>query len=90
MDLYSIGGIDFTDIAEKIQTLNAEVSSLERKILRIRESDPGKTEEELQEIIYSLEDYIKENDQERIRIVVETLVKRIEIKDKTVTIYWSF
>lgn len=90
MDLYSIGGIDFTDIAEKIQTLNAEVSSLERKILRIRESDPGKTEEELQEIIYSLEDYIKENDQERIRIVVETLVKRIEIKDKTVKIYWSF
>lgn len=90
MDLYSIGGIDFGDVAEKIRTLNDEVSSLERKTLKIRETDPAKSEEEIKEIVYSLEDYIKENDQERIRIVVESLVKKIIIINKTVEIYWSF
>lgn len=91
MDLYTIGGIDFSIVADKIQLLTREVNTLTREIDQIREETSGVSEEEIKERLYTLDEILEEGDIEKTRNVVMALIDRIEIGEhKTVTIKWSF
>lgn len=91
MDLYTVSGIDFSVVADKIQVLSREVDTLTREIDQIREEISGVSEEEIKEKLYTLDTILDSEDIEVIRNLVMTLVEKVEIgENKTVTIKWSF
>lgn len=90
MDLYALDGIDFVEVSRKIEKFTVEVNSLKKDINRLRETEPGKTDEEIKRMAYSLETYLNEKDREKIRAVISALIEKIVIGPDVVSVHWSF
>lgn len=91
MDLYAIGGMDIEAVKEKIDALNTESESLLTEISDLKSKKVGAiTDEEILDRVDRLENYIDEEDVERSRKIVTSLIDRIDLKDDIVTITWSF
>lgn len=91
MDLYTIGGIDLSQVKEKIEILSGENDTLTREIEKIKEKGSDVlSDDEIIEKASTLENYLDDEDTERARLIVTTLVKRIELNGDTIKIFWSF
>lgn len=91
MDLYSIGGVDLSQVKDKIENIGRESESLKRQIQDLkREQTESMTDEEIRECIDTLDLYIDNEDVERTRKIVTTLIKKIELSEDNIRIYWTF
>ena len=91
MDLYSIGGVDMAQVKDKIENIGRESESLKRQIQDLKqEQTESMTDEEIRECIDTLDLYIDNEDVERTRKIVTTLIKKIELSEDNIRIYWTF
>lgn len=91
MDLYSIGGVDLTQVKDKIENISRESESLKRQIQDLKqEQTESMTDEEIRERINTLDLYIDNEDVERTRKIVTTLIKKIDLSEDNIRIYWTF
>ena len=82
MDLYSIDGIPFNVLEEKIHSLNDQKTKLESRPVKLSHS-------ETIEIAESFDDVLDSGDIEKIRSTIGLLIDRIELGED-ITIYWNF
>lgn len=90
MDLYAVGGIDLTQIKAKIEDITLETDTLTAQIEKLKKDAGTKTDDEVKELVYSLDQFIEKDDVEKTHTVVAALINRIECNGDEITIYWSF
>lgn len=90
MDLYALEQIDFSAVGAKIEELTKEADSLRREVAALRDAPAGMSAEDVEALSRSLEAYLDDGDQEKIRAVVSALVEKIVIGPEAVQVFWSF
>lgn len=91
MDLYAIGGIEISQVKAKVDEISLETETLREEVDRIKkEITGGKSDEEIKDLVYKLDQYIEEADVEKTHAIVASLIRRIECNGKEITIFWSF
>lgn len=90
MDLYALEQIDFSAVRGKIEGLTKEADSLRRQVAALRDVPAGMSAEDVEALSRSLEAYLDDGDQEKIRAVVSALVEKIVIGPEAVQVFWSF
>ena len=91
MDLYSLGNMPLDVINQKVTTLNATKTALEKELETLNvpdNDDEGMTNEQIQ----TLADLINNKDLtiEEKRQIVQSLIYYIEIDNEDVIIHWKF
>lgn len=89
MDLYGIGQFTMDELNEKIVPINAQIEKLKIELngLNIKHS---MSEKEVIEIVSNFEDIIKRGKIEEIRLMIASLIDRIEINEDNINIFWRF
>lgn len=90
MDLYSIGGMDFNIVQDKITPLISEKERLQITLRNLEVSDNKISKEEAVEIASSLCDIIDSSDTDEIQFLIRELIEKIVIDNEDVHIYWKF
>lgn len=90
MDLYSLGNLSLDAIKDKIDPIANQKSALEKEVQALTRSGSELSEEETIEIVSSFEDVLERGDFDEIRLLIESLIEKIEIDNDDVTIYWKF
>ena len=90
MDLYSLGNLSLDAIKDKIDPIANQKSALEKEVKSLMRSGAELSEEDTIEIVNSFEDVLERGDFDEIRLLIESLIEKIEIDNDDVTIYWKF
>ena len=90
MDLYSLGMLPIEEISAKIQPLNEQRNALERELESVSNEVPIMTEEEVADVVSSFNDVLSRGNIDEVRLVLETLIDRIELDNDDVYIHWKF
>ena len=90
MDLYSIGGMDFNIVQDKITPLVAEKEGLQISLRNLEVKENKLSKEEAVEIASSLFDVIDGSGTDEIQFLIRELIEKIVIDDEKVHIYWRF
>ena len=90
MDLYSIGGMDFNIVQDKITPLVAEKENLQISLRNLEVKDDKMSKEEAVEIASSLFDVIDGSGTDEMQFLIRELIEKIVIDDEDVHIYWKF
>ena len=90
MDLYGIGKFTIDQVSAKVDPLNDQKKLLEKELESLTATDGDMSEEEVVEIVTSFDDIIKRGDINEIRLMLESLIFKIELDEDDVYIYWKF
>ena len=90
MDLYSIGGMDFNVVQDKITPLVSEKENLQITLRNLEVKDNKISKEEAVEIASSLCEIVDEGSTDEIQFLIRELIEKIVIDDEKVHIYWKF
>lgn len=90
MSLYGIGKFTVEQISKMVDPLNGQRDALSRELERIN-SDSGKiTVEEAVELAETFVEVLERGNFDEIRMVLESLIDRIELDGDTADIHWKF
>lgn len=89
MDLYGVGQYTMDELNEKVQPLNEKREKLEKELKGLS-ANKNMTEKEVIEIVSNFEDIINHGTFEEIRIMIASLIEKIEINGDNVNIFWRF
>ncbi|MCD8382753.1 MAG: recombinase family protein [Clostridiales bacterium] len=88
-DLYMLEEMDFSDLKDRIDDLTTEIKSNRREIARLKENvHVVLPDEEILSLVDMLDQ--ESGDLEKMKIIVDKLIKRIDIDTETITIHWNF
>ena len=90
MDLYGLGMIPIEQVSSKINPLNEKRNALERELESISNEEPIMTEEEVADVVCNFNDVLSRGDLNEVRMVLETLIDKIELDNEDVYIHWKF
>lgn len=90
MDLYGVGEFTMEEVQEKVKPINEQKKKLEIELANISSNESAITEEEAIKIIESFEDVMDDGNFEQIRMLVNSLIERIEIDNEDIDIFWKF
>lgn len=87
MDLYGSGLFDIDELENKIRPLNDKKARLTTELEKLNaEPDVRKTAA----LIETFSDVLENGDPEQVRLLVRSLIRKIEIDGEDVTIFWNF
>ena len=89
-ELFSEELYTFDELQEKVKPLNEQKKALETELESLTNQETEITESEAIELVTSFSDIIKRGNYEEIRLTVESLIKKIEIDEDNIRIYWKF
>lgn len=90
MDLYSIGGIDFDTVQDKMKPLISEKDGLTAEIKNLENIREKMSKEDAVEIAVNLCEVIDEGDIDEIKFLIRELIEKIVIDDEVIHIHWKF
>lgn len=90
MDLYSIGGVDFNTVQDKITPLVAEKERLQITLRNLEVKDNKISKDDAVEIASSLCEVIDDGSTDETQFLIRELIEKIVIDDEKVHIYWKF
>ena len=90
MDLYSIGGMDFNAVQDKITPLVSEKEKLQITLRNLEVNENKISKEEAVEIASSLCDILDEGSTDEMQFLIRELIDKIVIDNDEVHIYWKF
>ena len=91
IELYSINGISYDALQEKINELNTKKLLLsEEKTKILKENQNALSREEAIKLLGSFESVLNTGTFEEIRAIIRALIEKIELDGDDVTIYWKF
>lgn len=90
MDLYGIGKFTIEQVSQKIDPLNEKRSALEKELEKLNAERGAISEEKVIEIVNSFEDILERGNFDEIRLVIESLIYKIELDNDDVYIHWKF
>jgi site-specific DNA recombinase len=92
MDLYSIKRLTLSEVDAKIEPLAERRAKLEEQLDSLTEDydENNLSDSEVIRLVNSFGDILDNGTLEEARFVISTLIKKIEIDDEDITIYWNF
>lgn len=92
MDLYQLDSIPFDTVASRLNTLNTERTAIEYEIVDLKEKtkDTNINVNETKKLLKNAKSIIDGDDMDKKRMLIHSLIDRIEFYDDTIKIYWSF
>ena len=90
LDLYGIGRFTIEQVSSKVDSLNAQKNDLEKEINNLSSNVEILSEEETRKIVNSFDAILQDGDFDAIRLVIETLIRHIELDNDDVYIHWKF
>lgn len=90
LDLYGTGMFTIEQVSNKVEPLNSQKQALERELNSLSEEEGILSEEETIEIAKSFSTILENGNFEEIRLVIETLIRYIELDNDDVHIHWNF
>lgn len=90
MDFYAIEEYTMEEVQAKTKPLNEKKRKLEQELKSLTDGQSTITEQEAIQIVESWEDVMNEGDFDQIRILINSLIERIEIDNEDVDIFWKF
>lgn len=91
MDLYSVGQMPLDILQERIRQLNDQKARLEAEADEIKKRSESKPSlDHVREALSSFSDILDRGDFEEIRSAIGALIRKIEIDNDDITIYWTF
>lgn len=92
MDMYQLGSIPLEKIAERIGALNDERNSLENELYSLKDVDENKKTSlaETRDILKTADTILAGDDMDAKRMLVHSLIDRIELYDDKIKIQWAF
>ena len=89
MDLYGLGKFTIDQVSAKIDPLNEKRSHLENELNELAINNTM-TEEETIEIVKTFEEALERADLDQCRLLIQSLISRIELDGEDVYIHWRF
>ena len=90
MDLYSLGTIGYDAISERTNTLHMKRAKLEREVSEIEAMAAGKPDpEEVLTMVKAVDGILEEGNLTKIRTLIQTLIRKIEIDGEDITVHWN-
>lgn len=86
--LYSVDNMPVDQIAEQIKTLNDQKTALEKTLSELK--DPEDHSEEMEAALLNFETVLNNADFDQIRAILQLLIRKIEIDNDQITIFWTF
>lgn len=90
LDLYGLGEFTADELTEKVKPLNDRKQALADEIIQASRDDSAITEDEAVKIVESFEDILERGDFNEIRLLIYSLIDKIEIDGDDVDIFWKF
>lgn len=92
MDLYQLDSIPLDTVASRLSNLNSERNSLEYELSNLRENNnvSNSTVKATRKLLKNAKSILESDDMDKKRMLVHSLIDRIELYDDTIKIYWSF
>lgn len=90
MDLYGVGEFTMEEVQQKVAPLNEQKKKLVLELDKLSKTNASLSVEEATKIIESFEDVMNEGNFDQIRMLVNSLIERIEIDNEDVDIFWKF
>lgn len=90
MDLYGIGKFTVEQVSKKVDPLNEQRNALARELERLAGAENKLTKAEVIDITKSFPETLERGVFEEIRLVIDSLIERIELDDEDVHIHWKF
>ncbi|MDD6478348.1 MAG: hypothetical protein PUF48_00830, partial [Oscillospiraceae bacterium] len=92
MDMYQLGSIPLEKIAERIGALNDERNSLETELYELKNADKNKKTSlaETKDILKTADVILAGDDMDAKRMLIHSLIDRIELYDDNIKILWAF
>lgn len=90
LDLYGLGHFTIDQVSSKVEPLNERKQNLEREINELMSDEGIITEEETIEIAKSFDAVLEKGNFDEIRMVIESLIRYIDLDNDDVYIHWKF
>ena len=90
MDLYGLGKFTIDQVSSKVDPLNDKRSALEKELNKLNAERGAIDEERVIEILDSFEDVLERGEFDEIRLIIESLIYKIELDEDNVYIHWKF
>lgn len=90
MDLYGFGKFTIDQVSNKVDPLNEEKQRLLYELDELEQDTDALSESEAVELVSSFEDILERGNFEEIRLLIDSLISRIELDNDEVTIFWKF
>ena len=90
MDLFSLGQFDLSEIQEKITPLNDQREKLQQELENITASDNSMKKEDIIKTVRSFSDALVCGTFDQVKMLIETLIEKIEIDGDNIKIFWRF
>ena len=90
LDLYTLDGVSFADLQEKLNNLNETRDNIKAEIEQIESERETYSPETAIELINSFDDIIKRANFDEIKTMLESLIEKITIDGEDISIYWRF
>lgn len=92
MDMYQLGSIPLEKIAERIGALNDERNNLETELFNLANVDENKKTSltEIKDVLKNADKILASDDMDAKRMLIHSLIERIELYDDNIKIYWAF
>lgn len=90
MDFYAIDEYTMEEVQAKVKPLNEQKRKLENELRTLANGKSALSEEDALELLESWEDVVEEGDFERIRMLINALIEKIEIDNEDIDIHWKF
>lgn len=92
MDLYALDRLTLADIDRAIAPLTEKRAAIEAQLRNMEpaEESPDLSKQDARLLLDSFGDIIDRGDQDEIRLLLTTLIRKIVIDGEDITIYWRF
>ena len=89
LDLYGLGKFSIDDLDKKTKQLSERKLKLQKALHDLQEKSKHKTDKEVMKMVESFDEVLKTGSLKDRRSIIEALIKRIDIDNDDITIYWN-
>lgn len=90
LDLYGLGTFTIEQVTAKVQPLNQHKHDVELELSELMADEGILSEDETREIVKDFDEVLNKCDFNEIRMVIDSLIRYIELDDDNVYIHWRF
>lgn len=92
MDMYQLGSIPLEKIADRIKVLTDEKNGLETELYNLANVEENKKTSlaETKDVLKNADKILASDDMDAKRMLIHSLIERVELFDDDIKIYWTF
>lgn len=90
IDLYACGTFDADELTKKAETLRQTRQKLEIRLETLQANNSTSAEENARVALCGFSDVVDRADVDALKLIIRTLIDRVEVGDDEITIVWKF